>query len=797
MDALSWVARILIIIFGAALLAATGYVLWFAITHGLWDSIMSDANKVDSMIAQAEKNANALGGVISKGFIGFEADVVGAYKTVASFLVSTANTINTGGSDIINQIKNGGAEAITEIGTGGATAINDIKSTFILIKTETDRVISQIQTGGNAALDQTTTGGAAAISSITTEGINAITALTAAYNTLKSGTETAISTLDSGGRNAVSTVDVGVRDSIDQLTRTYQIVSTETQSAIAETQAVLNQINTGGANAIATLKATFSMIETQVSAIAQTAIINIQAASITTISSVENAGNTAISAIQSAYRTVKSGITDTSKQISSESQAIVTTMATAVLEGCNKISTFVTQSYDATSDTATNAIRQIQNAADQVNAVANSMVPQLKSTADQIASTTSSTTSKMPSDANTIINAISAKSSSIIDQINAGSAQLVAQIAREAAAAAAATNSAFTAPLPPTSAGFSQGFQNPEGFENKGVAPTSFEDSLFLNLQPLSIKDTGFLGPYPSGKYKEDAATANALKAGCRFLTLQIDYTDIKMDLSLYEAPGLPTLLVRGPDGTLQSGNSGSIKTVAETIANMAFNQIVPQNSAAVILYLHIVRAPNPLMNQEKYLSFLSKIAAELNPIAPFHLGLEALGNFTRQKMAGEILTMPMNSLDGKIIIMCNADTSAFRASTLNRSVYPPSKDLDFWVNMQVFLDESGDMNGVTQLADPSAPPSAVLVDLKRVIGLSAMNKTTFATKGKRRYVIAMGDRTTNPNPAVLGIALNQLGINAVPIDIFTDSDTSILLLSNEYQNKAFRSKPSALEYKS
>lgn len=790
MDVLSWVARILIIIFGAALLAATGYVLWFAISRGLWDSIMSDANKVDSMISQAEKNANALGGVISKGFSGFERDVVGAYSTVATFLVSTANTINTGGSDIISRIKNGGSEAIGEIGTGGATAINSIKSTFITIKTETDRVIAQIRTGGNAALDQTTTGGAAAISRITTEGRNAITALTAAYATLKSGTETAIATLDSGGRNAVSTVDVGVRDSIAQLTRTYQTVSTETQRAITETQAVINQINTGGANAVATLRATFAMIEAQVSGIAQTAILNIQAASITTISSVENAGNTAIKAIQAAYRTVKSGVTDTSKQISSESEAIIRTMATAVTEGTNQISTFVTRSYDATSDTATNAIRQIQNAADQVSAVANSMVPQLKGTADQIASTTSSTTSKMPSDANRVIEAINTRSSSIIEQISAGTAQLAAQIAREAAAAAAATNRAFTAPLPPTSAGFR------EGFQSKEPAPTPFEDSLFLNLQPLSIKDTGFLGPYPSGKFNEDVATANVLKAGCRFLTLQIDYTDVKMDLSLYEAPSLPTLLVRGPDGTLRSGNSGSIKSVVDTIANMAFNQIVPQNTAAVILYLHIVRAPNPLTAQEKYLRFLSKIAEELNSIAPFHLGLESLGNFTRQKMADEILTMPMNSLDGKIIIMCNADTSAFRDTTLNRTLYPPSKDLDFWVNMRVFLDDPGDMNGVTVLADPSAPPSVVLVDLKRVVSMSAMNKTAFATKGKKRYVIAMGDRATNPNSVVLSSALNQLGINAIPIDIFTDSDTSILLLSNEYQNKAFRPKPTALQYK-
>jgi hypothetical protein len=227
----------------------------------------------------------------------------------------------------------------------------------------------------------------------------------------------------------------------------------------------------------------------------------------------------------------------------------------------------------------------------------------------------------------------------------------------------------------------------------------------------------------------------------------------------------------------------------------MAFNPVVPNNTLPVVLYVHVVRAPNALTAPDKYLDFLSQIADALNPLAPFHLGLRPEGNFTRQKMAEELLTMPMRSLEGQIIVMSNADTSLFRRTTLNKNKYPPMKDLDFWVNVRVYLEESGDMNGITQMADSAIQPVAVLVDLKRVLALSSLNKDAFAAKGTRRYVITMGDRTTNPSPAELSTALNLLGINVVLIDIFTDTDRDILLLSNEYSNKTYQEKPVALQY--
>jgi hypothetical protein len=144
---------------------------------------------------------------------------------------------------------------------------------------------------------------------------------------------------------------------------------------------------------------------------------------------------------------------------------------------------------------------------------------------------------------------------------------------------------------------------------------------------------------------------------------------------------------------------------------------------------------------------------------------------------------------------MSNADTSVFRRSSISKRLYPPAKDLDFWVNARVYLDDPADANGITEVADPAIQPAVVVVDMNRVLALSSTNKDAFAARGKRRFVIAMGDRLTNPTPTQLNIALNGLGINALPIDIFTDSSTNILLLSNEYNNKSYRPKPVALQY--
>jgi len=625
---LSSVARVVIIIFGVALLGAVGYVAWFAITHGLWNSILSNTSMLEgdimSMITQAEKNAEALGAIISKKFFDMENAASDAYKTVATTLVSAANTVKSAGNDTISKIK-----------TEGDSAISNINNTF---------------------------------------------------------------------KNVGSTV---------------------------------------------------------------------QTTAVDTIGKIQDTSKAAIIQVQSAFNTVQSTLIDTSKAITTSSQGIIDSAKKSSMDSYTTILQTANISYKSIQDTSTGAVKT--SGSGSFTKVRQGF---------QNEGSSSDEASQIKGIGDKAMNEINNISLTVIAKIKDASTQLAEQIAEEAAAAAEAAEAAAG------SATVKEAFQN----AGADTPTTPLMDTLFFNLQPLSIKDTGFLGPYPKGSYKEEIATANALKAGCRFLTLQVDYTDVKMNLSLYEVPGVPTLLIRSPDGTLLSKNSGSINSVAQTIAEMAFNPIVPQNTLPVILYIHVVRAPNALTAPDEYLDFLSQIAEALNPLAPFHLGLSPQGNFTRQKMAEELLTMPLRSLEGQIIVMSNADTSMFRRTKANKNKYPPAKDLDFWVNVQVYLDDEGDLNGITQLADPSVQPAAVLVSLQRVLLMNSMNKDAFAKKGKRRYVIAMGDRTKNPTPTELGVALNSLGINVIPIDIFTDTDRNTLLLSNEYSNKTFRPKPDTLQ---
>jgi len=308
----------------------------------------------------------------------------------------------------------------------------------------------------------------------------------------------------------------------------------------------------------------------------------------------------------------------------------------------------------------------------------------------------------------------------------------------------------------------------------------------------MAIKDTGFLGPYPNGAYDAVTATGNALKAGFRFLTLQIDYMDSVKDGD-FALPGVPTLLMRASNGGLLTSNTGSITDVATTVANMAFRAEVPNNTQPIILYLHITRAPNAIKEPNSYMLFLSKIAEALNPLAPFHLGLTPLGNFTRQKMASSLLTTPLSSLEGQVIILSNADTSLFRSTSASIDRYDPAKDLDFWVNMQVYLDSEADTLGITQAPDPNGKVHAVVADLNRLLSLSSSASNSFAAKAKNRYVIAMAERTKNPTAKDVDKAINTLGVNVVPLDIFTDATATVMNIVSEYANMSYHPKPVAL----
>ena len=328
-----------------------------------------------------------------------------------------------------------------------------------------------------------------------------------------------------------------------------------------------------------------------------------------------------------------------------------------------------------------------------------------------------------------------------------------------------------------------------EGFVDASE-PMNVEESTLLNLQPLTIKHVGFMGPLPEGSFDAENATGQALRGGFRSFIFQIDYLESSKDPKKFPDPGIPTLIYRGDDGALLSTNSADINTVVKTIASIAFRSDVPNYTQPLIIYLHIIRTPSALRDPHGRISFLSTIATALKPITPNHLGMTPMGTFNRQKQESVLINTPLHALQGQVIIMCNADTAIFR--TMKQKVNP-ADDLDFYVNMRVYLNSDDDTFGVTQLPPAGVIPSAVIVSLSKLLALSPEKKEAFAMRTKHQFIIAMPPALKNPTSAELDTAINTLGINMVPLDIFSDPIDTVKGLVGKYSNMTYRPIPSAL----
>jgi hypothetical protein len=112
---------------------------------------------------------------------------------------------------------------------------------------------------------------------------------------------------------------------------------------------------------------------------------------------------------------------------------------------------------------------------------------------------------------------------------------------------------------------------------------------------------------------------------------------------------------------------------------------------------------------------------------------------------------------------------------------------------MRVYLHYTGDKLGVTQAPPAGITPSAVVVGLNSILSLSPEKADAFAAQAKSQFVIAITQQLSNPSPEDLNKAINTLGVNVVPIDIFSDPIEKTHALVAEYSNMTFRPKPAGL----
>jgi len=301
---------------------------------------------------------------------------------------------------------------------------------------------------------------------------------------------------------------------------------------------------------------------------------------------------------------------------------------------------------------------------------------------------------------------------------------------------------------------------------------TQDSDATLLTAQPMTLAQAGLSS---ENTFDPGVAVLNALQAGFRSFILYIDYKDAD--------PDTPLLVYRGADGALLA--AGDIIEFSNVIKTSAFraDANVPNTDKPVIVYLHVLRSPSPVDKPEGYKKFLGQIATALNPFAPNHLGSSPLGKFNRQAQEDTLLTTPLSSFGQSVIVLCNADTS----STKNTS--DPSKDLDYYVNMRVWLDGEESL-GITQPFSGTGSPSAVVTTLPTIEALDSNARVTFASKGKNRFVIALPNK--NPSPDLLASTL-KLGVNMIGINMMLETPESAKAIGKAYNNVSWITKPTHL----
>jgi len=318
-----------------------------------------------------------------------------------------------------------------------------------------------------------------------------------------------------------------------------------------------------------------------------------------------------------------------------------------------------------------------------------------------------------------------------------------------------------------------------EGFANATGVSMETDDLKLINLQPLTVKQAGFIGPLDAGVFQEATAVTNTLNAGVRTFFFQIDYhEDANKDPKLFPGVKEPCLLYRDDSGVLTSTNAGSILKMSQAIADIGFSNSVPSQNDPIVIVLYGARVPaDPVTDPKCYLAYCTKIASQLKPLTPFHLGMTANGDYHRQALAGQLFTTPFKNFEKKVIIVSNFDTSLYRnVKKMGIAPYAPADDLDYWTNAQIFKDDMGlsvgaPYLGVTSVSPPNTPVRAKIytVDsMRAVIGAGDAAISAWATKNKNVFTVVLPNSMTNPSYEEIDAMINKMGVNVLPFDFFS-----------------------------
>lgn len=312
-----------------------------------------------------------------------------------------------------------------------------------------------------------------------------------------------------------------------------------------------------------------------------------------------------------------------------------------------------------------------------------------------------------------------------------------------------------------------------------------------VNYAPFTVYNPGYLGPVDNGVYKEEEAVSAVLKAGARCFILPIDYHEnSSLPKPAFPSANEPCLLYRDSGGTIRSINAGSIQKVAQTLSNLAFNDIISNNKDPLVLVLYFVKTPQ--QNTREYLRYCSKVAKQLGPLIPLMLGQAPEGVYNRQARQDELLYTPLTNLEKKVIVMSNIDTSLFRTpKSVGLQPFAPAEDLDFMVHLRLFSQTDSSV-GATEKASQNQFPRGYLESSSYYTNIPEKRIKDITEANRIRWIITIP--TQVPTLESVKTATEKLGVQCVglPLYAFTAEESPILAL---WKQAGWREKPLPIRF--
>ncbi len=320
------------------------------------------------------------------------------------------------------------------------------------------------------------------------------------------------------------------------------------------------------------------------------------------------------------------------------------------------------------------------------------------------------------------------------------------------------------------------------------------KENCLINFQPLTVIYPGYLGPMKDGVFDEKEGVTTAIRMGARCFVLPIDFHSKDTMAAPFPEANKPCLLFRDKGGVVRSINAGDISTIAQTISDVAWSNMTTQKDDPFILILYFLRTPPE--NTKEYLDYMSKVAIALGPLSPYLLGQTPDGVYNRQARQNQLMYVNTRSLEKKLIILCNADTSGFRTAAVDfKRSYIPKEDLDYWVHMRIFKQNVDTSLGVTTIPTTNVASKSQIDYTKYYTELPTdeTTKKTAINGTKEHFTITLSPSGTNPISSAANTLLDTYGVQSIPLFLIDYSaENESLLAKWKY---AWRAKPKPIRY--